>query len=552
MSLERVNRLLKQRENCTLEYKEANAELPSNLFETICAMLNRSGGNIFLGVNDAGEITGVSDDACDKMITDLVNLSNNPQKIDPPFILHPQKHVLNGKSIIYIQVPASSQVHKTGNTVFDRSDDGDFKITQPNRIAELYNSKRNYYTENTIYPYLKFENFKEALFPKIRNLIRSNNPDHPWLVLTDTQMLEVAGLWKKDFQTGEEGYTLAAALLLGKDEVIQQIVPHYKTDALVRINDLNRYDDRLYVQTNLIEAYELLMEFIAKHLPDRFYLKGDQRVSLRTQIFREVIANVLVHREYTNAHPCLIVIKKSVMTFENANNPHGSGVIDATNFAPFAKNPAIAKFFIQLGRVDELGSGILNTSILIEKYTQKSIKPEFIEGTIFKTILPLPDFDDIEGIYLKNEGTISKIEGVNEENEGTISKIEGVNEENEGTISKIEGVNEENEGTISKIEGVNDKNKKIYTVINEAIRRDVTVGKALSERLTTILAAIIANEGKRVPDYSKITSFSEKSIERYLRQLNGSGFIEFKGEANQTGGYYLTPKMKQKLTDANL
>lgn len=511
MSLERVNRLLKQKEDSTLEFKEAKAELPSNLFETICAMLNRSGGNIFLGINDAGKIIGVTESACDKMISDLVNLSNNPQKIDPPFILHPQKHILDSKSIIYIQIPASSQVHKTANTVFDRSDDGDFKITQPNRIAELYNSKRNYYTENNIYPYLKFEDFKEALFPKIRNLIRSNNPDHPWLALTDVQMLEVAGLWKKDFQTGEEGYTLAAALLLGKDVVIQQIVPHYKTDALVRINDVMRYDDRLYVQTNLIESYELLMEFVAKHLPDNFYLKGDQRVSLRTQIFREVIANILVHREYTNAHPCTMVIKKSEMVLENANNPHGSGVIDSTNFAPFAKNPSIAKFFIQLGRVDELGSGILNTNVLVKKYTNKSIKPEFIEGTIFKTILPLPDFDENEGTFFKNEGVKSK---------------------NEGTNSKIEGVNE-------KIENV--------------IKQEITgIGKVLSKKLTSIVLVIYTSEGKRVPEYSKITLFTEKSMERYLKLLSSSGLIEFKGKAKHTGGYYLTPKMKQKLNEAIL
>jgi len=31
-----------------------------------------------------------------------------------------------------------------------------------------------------------------------------------------------------------------------------------------------------------------------------------------------------------------------------------------TNFAPFPKNPTIAKLFIKLGRIDELGSGRLN------------------------------------------------------------------------------------------------------------------------------------------------------------------------------------------------
>ena len=54
MSIERVRRLLRQRENIHLEFKEAKAELPEPLFETICAMLNRDGGDILLGDGDAG------------------------------------------------------------------------------------------------------------------------------------------------------------------------------------------------------------------------------------------------------------------------------------------------------------------------------------------------------------------------------------------------------------------------------------------------------------------------------------------------------------------
>jgi len=120
-------------------------------------------------------------------------------------------------------------------------------------------------------------------------------------------------------------------------------VPHYKIDALVRIKDANRYDDREYIQTNLIEAYEQLMAFVSKHLPDKFYLEGDQRVSQRTKIFREVVANMIVHQEYTNAHPCTFIIYTDRVVSENANNPHGNGPIDPNNFAPFPKNPTIAK-----------------------------------------------------------------------------------------------------------------------------------------------------------------------------------------------------------------
>ena len=58
---------------------------------------------------------------------------------------------------------------------------------------------------------------------------------------------------------------LAAGLLFGKDQVVTQLIPHYKIDALVRIDNTDRYDDRAYIQTNLIDAYDLLMDFVEKH-----------------------------------------------------------------------------------------------------------------------------------------------------------------------------------------------------------------------------------------------------------------------------------------------
>lgn len=188
--------------------------------------------------------------------------------------------------------------------------------------------------------------------------------------------------------------------------MIQSILPHYKIDALVRKVDLNRYDDREYIQTNLIDAYDQLMDFVGKHLRDKFFMEDDQRVSLRAKIFREVVANFIVHREYTNGHPATFVIYKDRVETENANNPHGEGPIDLNNFAPFPKNPTIAKFFIQLGRVDELGSGVLNVNRFTKRYAGKG-DPKFIEGTTFKTIIPIG-----EGL---NEGLSEGLsEGLNE------------------------------------------------------------------------------------------------------------------------------------------
>ena len=429
MSIDRIKNILSQGEGIRNEFKQAREKLPENLFETICAMLNRSGGDILLGADDNGNLTGVEATKIGEMITHIANLSNNPQKLNPPFIMFPKEHVVDGFHIIHLQVPESSQVHQTAGKTYDRSNDGDFVVHGAHQIAELYNRKRNHFTEGVIYPAFRFEDFKQPLFQKVRNLIRSHNPEHPWLELDDEQMLCMAGLYERDYKTGEEGYTLAAILLLGKDEAIRNVVPHYKIDALVRRFNIDRYDDRLYIQTNLIEAYEQLLEFVAKHLPDKFYLEGDQRRSLRTIIFREVAANILVHKEYTNAYPTTFVITRSAVIAENANVPNGEGPINIDNFKPFPKNPIIAKFFMQLGRFDELGSGVLNINKYCKAYSGHEYA-EFIEGPVFKTIIPL-DENLVEDDAVPDKKEIA--DAVNDEKDDAVPQketiVDAVNDE---------------------------------------------------------------------------------------------------------------------------
>jgi ATP-dependent DNA helicase RecG len=38
-------------------------------------------------------------------------------------------------------------------------------------------------------------------------------------------------------------------------------MPHYKTDAMLRKENLDRYDDRDDIRTNLIESFDRLMAF---------------------------------------------------------------------------------------------------------------------------------------------------------------------------------------------------------------------------------------------------------------------------------------------------
>ena len=73
---------------------------------------------------------------------------------------------------------------------------------------------------------------------------------HSWESMSDEE------LYGKDRATGESGYNLAAVMLLGKDDLIMDICPAYETDALVRRVNVDRYDDREIIRTNLIESYD--------------------------------------------------------------------------------------------------------------------------------------------------------------------------------------------------------------------------------------------------------------------------------------------------------
>lgn len=75
-------------ESITTEFKECRNKLPKNLFETICAFLNRMGGDIFLGVADDGAITGVEESCVPQIKKDISSLCNNANKIAPTVYLH--------------------------------------------------------------------------------------------------------------------------------------------------------------------------------------------------------------------------------------------------------------------------------------------------------------------------------------------------------------------------------------------------------------------------------------------------------------------------------
>ncbi len=378
-------------ENVATEFKECRKGIPRNLFETICAFLNRFGGDIILGVSDNGDIIGIEEDRVGQLKKEIVSLCNNPNKIFPTVYFSINTCDVGGKKIIHMYVPESSQVHNSAGRIYDRNEDCDFDVTENSGlIAQIYERKQRKFTENTVYPYATFDDLDRETVNLVRNRAIGLYHQHPWANMNDEEMLKSAGLYKRDLVTGQNGYTLACILLFGKEEAILSAIPYYKTDAIYRNEDFNHYDDRQVVKSNLIKSYGALLEFILKKTNNKFYMEGDTRIDLREKIFREVVANTLIHREYSNAYPATIIVTPDSVVVENGNKPHGPGIVNLDDLIPYPKNPLIGGVFREIGWAEELGSGIRN----IKKYSQiySGMLPKIEDGPVFRTTIYLKKY----------------------------------------------------------------------------------------------------------------------------------------------------------------
>jgi ATP-dependent DNA helicase RecG len=269
----RIQRLIAAGESREVEFKTAHSALNRDLYQTVCAFLNRDGGDILLGVKDDGSVQGVDPDRIQQMKEDFATAVNNPQKLNPPCYLSLQAVDYDGVTLLHLAVP-----------------------------------------------------------------------------------------------------------------------PHHKTDAILRRVNTDRYDDRDDIRTNLLESYDHLIAFGEKHLNDPFYQDGLQRISLRSHILREIMGNLLIHREYSNAFPAKFVIEADRVFTENANRPHGHGPIDPRLFSPFPKNPVIARVFKEVGLADELGSGTRRLFKYCKLYSGHD--PELVEADVFRFNLTVSPADD--------------------------------------------------------------------------------------------------------------------------------------------------------------
>ena len=411
MITEKFKNMLLVGETASVEFKRGGNAVEHDVFESICSFLNRFGGDIFLGVLNDGTVEGVNPANAVAMMKNIVNVVNNPNVFKPSPYIEIESFDWNGRTIIHVHVPVSGDVHSYKGDIFDRVGEVDVKVVATSQIADLYLRKKGIYTEREVFPTLSLDDFRLDMLPLVRQEAQNHLTDgrrHPWMEMTDEELFRASGLFAEDRVTAQSGFNLAAVLLLGKDETLMRICPQYETDALLRVVNVDRYDDRRIVRTNLLESYDELLEFSRKHLPAPFFLEDDKRLNLREIIVREMVANVLIHREFTSLDKSEFVIERDRMYVSNPCNPTRDGRVTPENVNPRAKNPIIAGFFREIGRADRLGSGVRNLYKYCRDYG--GADPVFTEGNHFMISVSLKKLEPIRFPFGKPSIGLEKVQ----------------------------------------------------------------------------------------------------------------------------------------------
>lgn len=377
-------------EGMNLEFKRCGGKVERDVYETICSFANRQGGSILLGVLDDGTVSGVSPKAVASIERNIVNVANDPSMFNvAPALEFERLEGDGGKTVIRVWVPMGPALYSFKGTIYDRAADVDVKVKTEAQHAAMIIRKQSFYTEKTVYPWVTEADLDLELLSDVRREVRAARADHPWLSMDDGELLKSSRLWSRDPATGEYGFNLAAVMLLGKQEAILDVTPVYRTDVVLQRSGNGRYDDRLVCKSNLVKAYGEISDFCRKWMPDAFSLDdGGNRISVRDIIIRELVANTLIHREYTSPHIARITIDADGIYTHNASRALYAGPVTPENLDPTPKNPIVANFFTQMGRSEELGSGVRNLYRCSRLYTGRF--PRMSDGDSFEAFVPTP------------------------------------------------------------------------------------------------------------------------------------------------------------------
>ncbi|MDR0671418.1 MAG: putative DNA binding domain-containing protein, partial [Oscillospiraceae bacterium] len=194
----KIQKLLRDGEGLAVEFKRCRDKLSHTVFETVCAFSNRYGGDMLIGIEDDGTITGVAPEAVRQLKKDFTNALNNPQMFNPTLFVELEDIEVEGKVVLYCHIPLTSQLQMYNRKIYDRNEDGDYDVTKNTEMAGLIlDRKRGLSSESRIYPHITADDLLlDMLMPKVRIMATMRIGNLPWQSMSNMDILKSASLYQ--------------------------------------------------------------------------------------------------------------------------------------------------------------------------------------------------------------------------------------------------------------------------------------------------------------------------------------------------------------------
>ena len=250
---------------------------------------------------------------------------------------------------------------------YKRNYEGDYRCTEREVQRMFADADDSRPADSRILKNYSIDDIDKEALAGYRQLFKGSNPDHPWHTLNDLELLRMLGGYRKDRQTGEEGFTVAGLLMFGKTQAITDVecMPHFFPDYqehLTEDEDI-RWTNRICAdgtwEANLFNFYQRVLPRLQSALPKPFILEGNIRKEETPAhvAVREALINLCIHADYSvNAS---LVVRHELHRFVFSNP--GTLLVSLDQYysggESVCRNKSLQKMFSMLGVAEKAGSG---------------------------------------------------------------------------------------------------------------------------------------------------------------------------------------------------
>jgi ATP-dependent DNA helicase RecG len=366
--------LLKKGESEKVEFK---ASFDQATIETLAAFANTKGGHVIIGVTDAGKINGV------QLGKETIQQWINQIKANtvPSLVPDATTITIDHKEIVLFIInelpvkPVSCR-----GKYLKRTKNSNHQMTI-HEISNLhlrsYQASWDYYIDqNHIIDDISLS--KVNKFIELSNLVRSYPiSDDPMTVLKKYELIK------------EKAITNGCYLLFAMGDVILSTIEvgRFSQDTIIQ--------DGATIRSDLFSEVDTTLDFIRKHLNKSYIITGDKQRQERwdypLESLREIVINMIVHRDYTVSTDSVIKIFTDRIEFYNPGGLMGGLTIEQLlrgNYISAIRNKQIATLFKEAGIIEKYGSGIKRIIEAIRSYKMPEPLFEEIQNgfrvTVFK------------------------------------------------------------------------------------------------------------------------------------------------------------------------